>query len=337
MKGAVVILAGLLLAARPGAQAPQAAGPDPGVSQTSAQRAPPAAAVFRSGVDLVALNVVATDGQKRFVSGLEPTDFEVLEEGVPQDVSFFATGDVPLDLAMLLDTSASMSDKIEIMQRAALGFADTLRPHDRAMVIELKDSTRVLHTLGSAVDEVPAAIKRTTASGGTGLYNGLYLAFRELTKARQPGDLRRQAIIVLTDGQDTRSLLSYEDVLEVARQSGIATYAISIRAPKLTTLEELNGSQFLSEQDYLMRKLAQETGGQAFFPLEIDQLAGVYTSIARELASQYALGYTPKVAGSAGVFRRIVVRVTDRPDIRIRTRSGYTPVRRTSSSPSSLE
>jgi VWFA-related protein len=322
-----VILAGLLLlAARPGAQAPHMAetAPAPRAAATSASEP----AVFRSGVDIVALNVVATDGQQRFVSGLDSGDFIVLEDGVPQDVSFFATGEVPLDLAMLLDTSASMTDKMEIMQRAALGFAETLRPADRALLIELKDSTRVLHPLDGDLDQMPAAIKRTTASGGTGLYNGLYLAFRELAKARRPGDLRRQAIVVLTDGQDTRSLLSYEDVLDVARQSGIATYAISIRAPRLTQLEELNGSRFLSEQDYLMRKLAQETGGQAFFPMEIGQLAGVYRSIAHELASQYALGYTPKIVRNDGVFRRIVVRVTDRPDVRVRTRSGYIPERR---------
>ena len=287
--------------------------------------------VFRSSVDLVALNVIVTDLRQRFVEGLSVADFRVFEDGILQDVSFFAASEVPLDIAVLLDTSASMSDKMANMQRAALGFLSTLRPNDRVMIVDIKDATRVLHSLQSREGDREAAVKSTRASGGTGLYNGLYMTFKELAKARTSASavVRRQAMVVLSDGQDTSSLMSFDDVMEVAKQSGIATYTITLRAPRLTAFEQARGSRYFSQSEFSMRTLAQETGGQAFFPLEISELDSVYASIAKELASQYALGYTPKAVRADGRFRRIVVQVPASPEMRIRTRSGYTP-RRTS-------
>jgi Ca-activated chloride channel homolog len=285
--------------------------------------------VFRSSVDLVALNVIVTDLRQRFVEGLSVADFAVFEDGVLQDVSFFAASEVPLDIAVLLDTSASMSDKMAIMQRAALGFLSTLRVHDRAMIVDIKDATRVLHSLQSSEGDMAAAVKSTRASGGTGLYNGLYLTFKELAKVRaaSTSGVRRQAIVVLSDGQDTSSLMSFDDVMDVAKQSGIATYTITLRAPRLTAFEQARGARYFSQSEFSMRTLAQETGGQAFFPLDIGELDHVYASIAKELASQYALGYTPKAVRADGRFRRIVVQLPANPEMRIRTRSGYTPKR----------
>jgi Ca-activated chloride channel homolog len=285
--------------------------------------------VFRSSVDLVALNVIVTDLRQRFVAGLSATDFAVFEDGVRQDVSFFAASEVPIDIALLLDTSASMSDKMAVMQRAALGFLGTLRPNDRAMVVDIKDATRVLHGLQSNESDLESAVRMTRAGGGTGLYNGLYLTFKELVKSRAGNNagVRRQAIVVLSDGQDTSSLMSFDDVMDVAKQSGIATYTITLRSPRLSAFEQARGQRYFSQSEFAMRTLAQETGGQAFFPLDIGELDGVYASIARELASQYALGYTPKTVRADGRFRRIVVQVPASPEMRIRTRSGYTPRR----------
>jgi len=308
------------------------AAPEPAPVGTTGTTAPQAAGpVFRTAIDVVALNVIVTDLRHHFVGGLSSSDFAVFEDGVRQDVAFFAASDLPLDLAILLDTSASMTDKMSIMQRAALGFANTLRPGDRAMIVDIKDATKVLHPLTGNQSNVATAIKSTKASGGTGLYNGLYLALKELAKARTGTgpDMRRQAIVVLSDGQDTTSLMTFDDVMEVAKQAGIATYTITLRSPELTPFEQNRGSRYFSESEFSMRQLAQETGGQAFFPLQIGELDGVYAAIAKELASQYAIGYTPKTPHQDGRFRRIVVQVTDRPEMQIRTRSGYTPNRRT--------
>lgn len=284
--------------------------------------------VFRSGVDLVALNVVVTDGQQKFVTGLQADNFAVFEDGIQQDVSYFAATAVPLDLALLLDTSASMTDKITIMQQAATGFASTLRAHDRAMVVDIKDATRILQPLTGELPAVLSAIKTTTPRGGTGLYNGLYLTLKELVKERRTNeDIRRQAIVVFSDGDDTASLVSFDDVMDVAKQAGIAIYTITLRSRFAVQQASASGRRYFSQSEYSMKALAQETGARAFFPLEITELAGVYGSIGEELASQYAVGYTPKNPRRDGAFRRVVVRIADRPGVQVRTRTGYTAPR----------
>ena len=283
--------------------------------------------VFRTGVDLVALNVVVTDGQQKFVSGLSIDDFAVYEDGVQQELSFFAAKDVPLDLALLLDTSASMTDKMQTMQEAAVGFAGTLRPGDRVTIVDIKDSVKVLHALDDDVEGADVAIRRTTARGGTALYNGLYMALKDMVKQRrQNGEVRRQAIAVLSDGDDTASLVAFDDVMDVAKQSGIAIYTITLKSSYARNGAN-SGSRYFSQSEFAMKALAQETGARAFFPTSITELAGVYGTIAEELATQYALGYTSKNAKRDGAFRRVVVRIADHPGARTRTRSGYQSAR----------
>jgi len=283
---------------------------------------------FKSSVDLVALNVVVTDSTEKFVTGLSTTDFVVFEDGVQQDVSFFGASDLPLDLAILLDTSASMSDKIQTAQQAAIGFLSTLRAGDRVSIIDIKDSSKVLFPMSGDVSSARGAILATTARGGTALYNGTYLALKEMTKLRRgSGEVRRQAIVVLSDGADTASLLSYDDVLELAKESGIAIYTISLRSKMDLLRAAREGRRYFSQSDFGMKALAQETGAKAYFPSDISELAGVYSSIAEELANQYALGYTPKNRKRDGAYRRVIVRVTAKPGVRTRTRNGYLSAR----------
>jgi Ca-activated chloride channel family protein len=275
---------------------------------------------FRSAVDLVSLNVIVTDNRDRFVTGLSQKDFSVFEDGVPQDVSFFAATNVPLDLAIVLDVSSSMSDKLATVQEAAVGFASHLRSGDRVTVVGVKDSARVLHDLDGDISGACEAIRKTTASGGTALYNGIYTTIKQMQKvhASDEGEIRRQAIAVLTDGDDTTSLVTFDDVLALAKQAGIAIYTIALKSSYPTVLF-MKGN---SESEFAMKALAQETGARSFFPTDISQLAGVYSSITQELASQYALGYTSTNPKRDGGFRRIFVRV-DEPNVRARTRSGY--------------
>jgi len=281
------------------------------------------ASVFRSGVDLVSLNVIVTDAKDKFVTGLTQKDFAVYEDGVQQDLTFFAAANVPLDLAILLDTSSSMSNRMETVQQAAIGFASHLRPGDRITVVSIKETARTLHPLDGDVNAACEAIRRTTASGGTALYNALYTTIKQMQKvhAADDGDLRRQAIAVLTDGDDTASLVTFDDLLPVARQAGIAIYTIAMKSPfPLAGLAANN--KYFSESEFAMKALAQETGARSFFPTDISQLAGVYGVITQELANQYAVGYTSNNPRQDGAFRRIVVRVTE-PNVRTRTRSGY--------------
>ena len=178
---------------------------------------------FTGSVDLVALNVTVVDNQKQFVSGLTANNFAVFEDGIQQDVSFFATEALPLDLAMLLDTSASMYGKLATAQQAAIRFASSIRPIDRLLVVDVKETSKILSPLSSDRKAAKDAILSTTARGGTALYNGLYATLREMARQRRgESDMRRQALVVLSDGDDTSSLVSFDDVMDLARQSGIS-------------------------------------------------------------------------------------------------------------------
>jgi Ca-activated chloride channel homolog len=306
------------------------------VAQSPATVPTPPTATFRSNIDVVALNVVVTDGDQKYVAGLSSGDFAVFEDGIQQEVSFFGASEVPLDLAILLDTSASMTGKMDLVQQAAIGFLSTLRAGDRAMVVDIKDATKVMFALGSDLDGAKRAVLATSPRGGTALYNGTYLTLKELTKERRANsEVRRQALVVLSDGDDTASLVSYDDLMDVAKQSGTAIYTITMRSKYLVKQAASRGHSYFSQSEYGMKALAQETGARSFFPTELSELSEVYASIAQELATQYAIGYSSKNPRQDGAYRRVIVRIADKPGTRTRTRAGYTATRaqRTTSVP----
>lgn len=281
--------------------------------------------VFRTSANLVPLNVTVTDGNKQFVRGLTANDFTVLEDGVPQQVKFFEATDVPLDLIILLDTSSSMSDKMDVVHEAAVGFLRTLRPGDRGAVVTFSDTVQIVQALTADREVLEAGVRSTAARGATALHNAIYVSLRQFGRgARQEGALRRQAIAVLSDGEDTSSLVTFEDVLAVARKSGVGIYPIALQSKYAASrLASTGQRRYYSESEYSMRKLAQETGAQAFFPLQIFELKGIYAVIAQELSSQYSLAYAPNNTRLDGRYRRIVVRVDARPELKLRTRTGY--------------
>ena len=282
--------------------------------------------VFRSGTHLVPLNITVTDSHKQFVKGLTAADFEVLEDGVQQQVQFFEASEVPLDLILLLDTSSSMSDKMDVVHEAATGFVKTLRREDRGAIVAFADGVDVVQQLTSDRAVLEQAIRRTGARGATSLNNALYISLRQFGRgARQDGDVRRQAIAVLSDGEDTSSLVSFDDVLREARKSGVSIYPIALQSKYTSArLASTGQRRFFSQSEYSMRTLAQETGAQAFFPAQIVELKRIYGTIAEELSSQYSIAYAPANNRADGRFRRISVRVPARPDVRLRTRTGYT-------------
>ena len=153
--------------------------------------------------------------------------------------------------------------------------------------------------------------------GSTSLYNAIFTAVKELGKRRvsADADVRRQGVIVFSDGEDTSSLVSFEEVLDLAKRSDTAIYTIALRGADTQT-------KGFREAEFVLRSLAQETGGRAFFPVKVEDLTGVYAQIADELASQYTLGYTAKNPKRDGAWRRLIVQVS-RPDVTARTKQGY--------------
>jgi Ca-activated chloride channel family protein len=275
---------------------------------------------FRGGVELVSLNVTVTDGTQKYVTDLTADDFSVFEDGVKQDVSFFSRTNLPIALALLLDTSASMETKLSTAQEAAIGFARRLRPQDLAEVIDFDSRVVVLQAFSNSASDLEQAIRKTSAGGSTSLYNAVYIALKDLKKAiaTNAEDIRRQAVIVLSDGEDTSSLLPFEEVLDLAKRSETAIYAIGLRNAEGPS----TSMKGFKEAEFVLRQFAQETGGRAFFPSQVSDLAGIYGQIGDELSSQYTVGYTSKNLRRDGAWRRIVVRVA-RPNVTARTKQGY--------------
>jgi len=280
---------------------------------------------FRSEAELVALTVTATDARQQFVSGLGPEEFAVFEDGVPQPIRFFADGPVPLDLIVLLDSSTSMAKPWNVVRRAAVGFIRTLGSGDRGAIVAFARRATVLQDLTGDVDALAAAIDRANPFGVTALYTATYVALRQFGRpARQAGEVRRQALVVLSDGIDTTSPLPFDALLDEARRTGVAIYTIRLEPPP-SLREKIDGQG--SAAHFTMRTLAEETGGRAFFPHDERELDKVYGEIAAELAHQYAIAYEPPATGKAAGMRRVDVRVTSRSDVRLRTRPGYLPGR----------
>lgn len=293
------------------------------LSAQSGQSAPPQAGVFRSGSALVALNVTVQDRGAKYVGGLQPDDFAVYEDGVKQQVQFFEASTVPLDLIVLIDTSSSMGDKIGSVHDAASGFLKTLRGGDRGAVVGFADSVSVLQPLTGDKELLERAVRGTRAKGSTSLNNAIYVSLKQFAQARGASDVRRQAIVVLSDGTDTSSVLSVDDVLALARKTGVSIYTVALQSQHPSLRPENLPRKYFSDSDYSMKALARETGAQSFFPAP-GELKGVYGAIATELASQYSIGYVPANGRADGRFRRVIVQVVTKPNLRPRTRQGYT-------------
>lgn len=291
-----------------------AAGPSP-AALAAAQEKPQ---VFRAGVELVSLNVTVVDSQGRYVTDLGEGDFSVFEDGAKQELSFFNRSNLPIALSLLIDSSASMEQRMEHAQEAAIGFARKIREQDLAQVVDFDSRVEIKLGFTNRTDTLEAAIRTTSAGGSTALHNAVYISLKELAKikVKNPGEIRRQAIVVLSDGEDTSSLVTFEEVLELAKRSETAIYTIGLQPRETTALRGFR------EAEFVLRQLAQETGGRAFFAQKVEDLKDVYGQIADELSSQYSMGYASKNPRRDGAFRRLVVQV-NRPNTTARTKRGY--------------
>jgi VWFA-related protein len=272
---------------------------------------------FRSTIDIVSLNITVVDGTGRFITDLEQTDFALFEDGVKQETLFFTRRPQPIALSLLLDSSASMEVKMQMVQQAAGNFVKRMKPNDLGQIVDFDSRVSIRQAFTSNQSELQSAIQQTVPGGSTSLHNAIYVSLKELgkIKAQSDEDVRRQALVVFSDGEDTSSLVSFEEVLDLAKRSETAIFTIALRGNDAS-------SRGFREAEFVMRQLAQETGGRAFFPTKLEDLNGVYGQIADELASQYTLGYTSRNPRSDGAFRRIVVQVA-RPNVTARTKRGY--------------
>ncbi len=287
------------------------------LAATVASAQPPP--TFEAEIEVINLTLTVTDPKGRFVTTLEKPDFSVYEDGIRQELSLYTHENVPISLSILIDCSGSMTDKLPQAQSAAISFVKTLRPQDAAQVIQFNEGVATLQDFTADPGLLEAAVRKTEASGPTALHNALYVALKELGKQKKAGELRRRAVVLLSDGEDTSSIVTDEQALELARTTEIAIYAISLR--ENTDLDRERRA--FSQAEYLLTALSRETGGVVYFPTALSELDAVYGRIAEELRTQYSIGYVSSNAKRDGKWRRIVVRTTTGENFLVRHKLGY--------------
>jgi Ca-activated chloride channel homolog len=245
---------------------------------------------------------------------------------VPQQVSVFDQQQTPLSVSILIDGSLSMQPNMSIVQGAALRLVRALRPIDSAQIVRFNHRHAVVQDFTSDPALLEDAIRSIQPEGATGLYNAVYLSLRDLARRPDRGDVRRRAVVLLSDGADTTSLLSDDQVLDAARRAEVTVYAVGLGIA-------VAGAGIMSDTGrarYFLTALTGETGGQPFFPRGLAELDGVYDRIARELSTQYSLGYVSSNARRDGKWRKVVVH-SCRGGLVLRHRAGYfaTPATRT--------
>ena len=266
---------------------------------------------FRSDTRTVALYATVTDGRKRLIPDLTQQDFEIFDNDTPQAVDLFVNEVQPITIVVMLDTSASMTGNLKLLEQAAEQFLIRLLPKDKGMVGAFNDKIEFFPaTFTSDRDRLIASLKELDFGNPTRLYDAIAASMDRLHKIDG-----RRVVLVFTDGDDTGSREGVGSVLEIARANEVMIYAIGLRS------DYFNGSrQVRSKPDGGLRRLAEETGG-GYFELEAtSDLAPTFTRVAQELHSQYVLGFTPSVLD--GKIHRLSVR-TKRPGTTVRARRSY--------------
>jgi Ca-activated chloride channel homolog len=260
-------------------------------------------AQFTTGVSLVEVYATVADRQGEPITNLTAADFRVRQDGVAQTITAFAAGEFPLAVAIGLDRSFSMAgrnDRLSLAKSAARTFVDALRSDDQVMVLAIGSDTQVVAPLSTDRAAARAAIDRLEAWGTTPLYDATLVALDAIQSAKG-----RRALVLLSDGTDRYSDTNAAAFVDEARRRDVLVYPIAIGAARPPVFAEL----------------ATATGGRSFFAKEPRELAGILTTIARELRFQYQLGYVPPASQGAS-WHAIDVEV-DRPGVRVRARDGY--------------
>jgi Ca-activated chloride channel family protein len=274
----------------------------------------------------VRLPISIVDKSGRFITDLKQSDFEIYEDKTPQQIeSFLPLSDLPLDVAVLMDTSNSVKPKLKFEKEAAISFLQTMLSSrkDRALFATFDSEIELHQDFTNRLDLLSKAIDKVRARGETRLYDAIYSVCEEKMSA-SPG--RRRAMVIITDGEDTVSEHTLADAIDYAQRSETVIFVISTKAGGFFGVQ---AGMVDRKEDKYLKRLAEETGGRAFFTGEVIELERSFSAIAKELRSQYIVAYSPSNEKFDGKFRAIEVRLPGYKDLRIRTKRGYTAVPRT--------
>jgi VWFA-related protein len=316
------------------------------IPQQQPKKLPEDSQIIRVNVEMVSLPVVVTTQDGRRITNLKQEDFEVYEDGVKQEISGFGSTDEPLEIALLLDTSGSTEAKLAKIQNAAIDFVHQLHPDDEVAILSFADDTTLQQDFSINREKNEYGIKKTRPGGWTVVYEAVWLALEEILKPIK----ERKALVLFTDGVDTHSSKANEkETLELAketratiycvyyntendqyrRRTTIGGYPTQTNPPIFNPLPPIIGgsssgsgsdpSEYKHGREYLA-KLTEYSGGLVFDGLT--DLNSAFANVAKELASQYSIGYYSNNGKNDGKFRKVEVKV-NKPDLVARTKKGY--------------
>ncbi len=275
-----------------------------------------AATTIRTFVNEVNVVFTVTDKHGHYVRDLKKADFKVLDDSRPADEirSFHSENDLPLLVGLLVDASNSVRDRFKFEQEAAIEFLNqTVRPkYDKAFVVGFDVTPEVTQEFTDNTEALSRGVRDLRPGGGTAMYDALYFASRDkLLKQTQSGPVRK-AVILLSDGEDNQSHVSREEAIEMAQRAEVIVYTISTN---------ITGSR--QRGDKVLERIADATGGRAFFPFQLNDVANAFTEIQDELRSQYALSYKPADFRTDGRFHTIEILAQNKKGLKVRSRHGY--------------
>ena len=281
--------------------------PEPGVVVSDRVKLPPLEILEETSVSSVLVEATVQDQDGRYIGWLEKADFSITEDGVPQSLDLVQLQDVPTTFTLLVDSSQSLNRRLRMVKAAALRLASQLRKGDRVIVAPFR--TAVESTTGPT-DDAPTiadAISAIESRGGTAILDALS-TLPEMFSAVEG----RHVVILLTDGYDEQSATTYDEAIRSLQRLQATVYVVGIGGVAGISLKG----------ETLLRKIATQMGGRAFFPMREEQLPNVHATVAADAFRRYLLSYTPKNQDADGTFRAIRLAVAD-PEYRIRTREGY--------------
>jgi VWFA-related protein len=293
--------------------------PNPAPSPVPAQAAPQEGnniETIRRIVNEVNVVFTVTDKHGHYVKDLKKDDFRVIDDRKPAEQirSFHNETDLPLQVGLLVDASNSVRDRFKFEQEAAIEFLNqTVRPrYDKAFVVGFDVTPDVTQDFTDNTEALSRGVRALRPGGGTAMYDALYFACRDKQmKAPQSGPVRR-AIILLSDGDDNQSHVSREESIEMAQRAEVIVYTISTN---------ITGAR--QRGDKVLERIADATGGRAFFPFQLTDVANAFVEIQDELRSQYALSYKPADFQPDGRYRTIEIVAQNHKNLKVRSRRGY--------------
>jgi len=299
-------------------------------SDTPAQ----ASDAIRRDVNLVDVLFTVFDKKNKIISTLNQDDFRVFDDGQPQRILFFNhQTDLPLRVGLLLDTSNSIRSRLKFEQEAAIDFVFTVirRDKDQLFLMAVEDDPQIVLSATADLNRARDIILKQRAGGGTALYDAVYNAAEEMTKLPLPTGSRldlRRVLVVISDGEDTFSRHSRSEALDMAQRAGIVIYTISTSTEWVVSDNSSRASQtaqrkyLKTEGDKIMETFANDSGGRAFFPYLVDDLALSFAAIGDELRNQYSLAYVPVGRAPDGKFHKIKIEAIPK-DLQVHARNGY--------------